>query len=151
MASTAAYALGAERRVLAIFVASFGLNVTANLLAIPVWGIEGAAAANLLTEALAFILLLALLHRRGVRLEWTAAVGKPLMAIAPSALVVVVLAGSPLAARLAAGAAVYFAGLLLLRTFDRHDYDFLRAAGGLPTSGSQAELSPFSLGRRQKP
>jgi O-antigen/teichoic acid export membrane protein len=151
IASTAAYALGAERRVLAIVVASFGLNVTANLLAIPVWGIEGAAAANLLTEALASILLLALLHRRGVRLEWTAAVGKPLMAIAPSALVVIMLAGFPLAVRLAAGAAVYLAVLLLLRTFDGHDYDFLRAVGGLPPSGSQAELSPFSLGRRQRP
>jgi O-antigen/teichoic acid export membrane protein len=151
IASTAAYALGAERRVLAIVGASFGLNVMANLLAIPLWGIEGAAVANLATEALAVILLLALLHSRGVRLEWVAAVGKPLMAIAPAALVVVVLAGSPLAVRLSAGAAVYVAALLLLRTFDRHDYDFLRGVGSLPTSGSPAELSSFSLGRRRKP
>ena len=151
IASTAAYALGAERRVLAILGASFGLNVIANLLAIPVWGIEGAAAANLATEALAFMLLLALLHGRGLRLEWTAAFGKPMLAISASALVVVALAGSPLAARLAAGAAVYIAALLALRTFDRHDYDFMRAVGSLPRSGSPAELSPSSLGRRQKP
>ena len=115
------------------------------------WGIEGAAAANLVTEAMACILLLALLHSRGVRLDWTAAVGKPLLATAPTALVVVVLAGSPLALRVTAGAAVYVAALLLLRTFDRHDYDFMRAVSSLPMSGSPPDLSPSSPGRRQKP
>jgi O-antigen/teichoic acid export membrane protein len=131
IASMTAYAVGAERRIVAIVAASLVLNVSANLLAIPLWGIEGAAAANLATEALTVILLVALLQRESVKLDWTAAVSKPLLAIAPSALIVVALAGAPLAVRLAIGLAVYVAGLLLLRTFDEHDYDFLRAVGGL--------------------
>jgi O-antigen/teichoic acid export membrane protein len=134
IASTTAYAVGAERRIAAIVAASLVLNVTANLVAIPKWGIEGAAAVNLATEALPLVLLVPLLRREGVKLDW-AAVGKPLMAIAPAAFIVVALAGAPLAVRLAIGAAVYVAGLLLLRTFDAHDYDFLRAAGGLARRG----------------
>ncbi|MBA2462471.1 MAG: oligosaccharide flippase family protein [Actinobacteria bacterium] len=140
IAAATAYAVGAERRIVAIVAASLALNITANLLAIPLWGIEGAAAANLATEALAAVLLLALVWREGVKLDWIAAVGKPLLAIAPSVLIVVVLAGAPLAVPLAIGAVVYVAGLLLLRTFDAHDYDFLRAVVGLGRSDSPQEL-----------
>ena len=51
IASTTAYAAGAERRIVAIVAASLTFNVAANLLAIPAWGIEGAAAVNVATEA----------------------------------------------------------------------------------------------------
>ena len=61
VASTTAYAAGAERRIVAIVAASLTFNVSANLLAIPAWGIEGAAAVNVATEALTFALLLFLL------------------------------------------------------------------------------------------
>ncbi len=131
IASTTAYAVGAERPFVAIVAASLALNVTGNLLAIPRWGIEGAAAANFATEGFAVVLLLALLRREGLKLDWTGAVGKPLMAIAPSVVIVFALASIPLAVRLPIGAVVYVVGLLLLRTFDAHDYDFLRAAGGI--------------------
>ena len=83
IASTTAYAAGAERRIVAIVAASLTFNVAANLLAIPAWGIEGAAAVNVATEALTFALLLFVLERAGVRLEWFAALGKPLIAIVP--------------------------------------------------------------------
>ncbi len=131
IASTTAYAVGAERRIVAIVAASLTLNVIANLLAIPRWGIEGAAGVNLATEGLTLGLLLVLLRRESVRLDWIAAVCKPVLAIAPSVLIVFVAAGAPLAARLALGAGVYIAGLFLLRTFDSHDSAFLRALGSL--------------------
>jgi O-antigen/teichoic acid export membrane protein len=131
IASTTAYAVGAERRIVAIVAASLTLNVIANLLAIPPWGIEGAGAANLATEGLTLGLLLVLLRRKDVRLDWTSAVSKPLIAIAPSVLIVFLLAGAPLAFRLTLGAGVYVAGLFLLRTFDSHDYAFLRALGSI--------------------
>jgi O-antigen/teichoic acid export membrane protein len=142
IASTTAYAIGAERRVVGIVAASLTLNVAANLLAIPVWGIEGAAAANVATEALTGALLIVLLQREGVKLAWIAAVGKPLIAIAPAAAAVVALAGAPLAVRLAIGAGIYTAGLFLLRTFDAHDYGFLRAVGGAGEAPVQLGIDP---------
>jgi O-antigen/teichoic acid export membrane protein len=131
IASTTAYALGAERRVVAIVAASLTLNVIANLLAIAPWGIEGAAAANLATEGLTLGLLLVLLRRKGVKPDWIAAVGKPLTAIVPSVVIAFLMSGTPLAVRLALAAGAYVAGLFLLRTFDSHDYAFLRAFGSL--------------------
>jgi peptidoglycan biosynthesis protein MviN/MurJ (putative lipid II flippase) len=125
-----------------IVAASLTLNVAANLLAIPVWGIQGAAAANVATEALTCVLLVVLLQREGVKLDWIAAVGKPLIAIAPAAAAVVALAGAPLAVRLAIGAGIYTAGLFLLRTFDAHDYGFLRAVGGAGEAPVQLGIDP---------
>jgi O-antigen/teichoic acid export membrane protein len=142
IASTTAYAVGAERRIAAIVAASLAFNIGANLLAIPVWGIEGAAAANLSTEALTVVLLLVLLRRETVKLDWTAAVIKPVIAIAPSAVIVVALAGAPLAVRLAVGATAYVAALFLLRTFDAHDYDFMRAVSGLRGARIETGIEP---------
>jgi O-antigen/teichoic acid export membrane protein len=139
IASTTAYAIGAERRIVAIVAASLALNIAGNLLAIPLWGIEGAAAANLGTEGLTALLLFWLLRRKGVDLDWSAAVTKPVVAVLPATLIVFVLAGAPLAVRLATGAAVYVAGLFLLRTFDAYDYAFVRAISGL--GKTQAETS----------
>jgi O-antigen/teichoic acid export membrane protein len=131
IASITAYAIGAERRVLGIVAASLALNIAANLVAIPLWGIEGAAAANLATEGLTAVLLFWLLRRKGVDVDWKTAVSKPMVAILPAAVVVLALADAPLALRLAIGAGVYTAGLFLLHTFDAHDYAFVRAIGGL--------------------
>jgi len=126
IASTTAYAAGAERRVVAVVATSFTVNVAANLVAIPAWGIEGAAAVNAITEALTFALLLLILRRAGVRLGWRAALGKPVLAIAPS-LVLVFTLPVPLGLRLVVGSVAYVAGLLLLRTFDAHDHEFFRS------------------------
>jgi len=140
IASTTAYAIGAERSIAAIVAASLTLNIVANLVAIPLWGIEGAAAANLATEASTALLLFSLLRRRGVDLDWNAAVWKPVVAIVPAAVVVLAPADAPLAIRLALGGAVYVVGLFLLRTFDAHDYAFVRAIGGLGETPAQAGL-----------
>ena len=135
IASTTAYALGAERRIVAIVAASFTLNVSANLVAIPAWGIEGAAAVNILTEALTLALLLVVLTREGLRLDWLAAFGKPLLAAAPAAVLMLAVPDVPLALRLSIGALVYVGGLLLLRTFDSHDLEFARAVGRFRRAG----------------
>jgi O-antigen/teichoic acid export membrane protein len=138
IASTTAYAVGAERQIVAIVAASFTLNVTANLVAIPTLGIEGAAAVNVATEALTLALVLFVLWHRSVRLDWLAAMGKPLIAIAPAVVLVLALATLPLAVRLVVGAAAYVTGLLLLRTFDAHDFEFVRAIGRV--GGTRAQV-----------
>jgi O-antigen/teichoic acid export membrane protein len=142
VASTTAYAAGAERRIVAIVAASLTFNVAANLLAIPAWGIEGAAAVNVATEALTFALLLFVLERAGVRLEWFAALGKPLIAIVPAAIVVLGVPAVPLAVRLVFGSAAYVVALLLLRTFDAHDSEFLRGLARSPAAQVDAGVEP---------
>jgi O-antigen/teichoic acid export membrane protein len=134
--TTTAFAIGAERHMVPIVAASLALNIAGNLLAIPLWGIEGAAAVNVVTEGCTAVLVFTLLRSRGVLLNWTTAVLKPAIAIAPSALIVAALADASLAIRLAIGAAVYVGGLFVLRTFDAHDLAFLRTVGGIgETSG----------------
>ena len=128
IAAATAYAAGAERRIVAIAAASFIVNIAANLVAIPAWGIEGAAAVTVITEGFTLALLVSVLARASVRLDWLAAIGKPLLAIAPCTLFVLVLP-APLVVRLGIGAAAYVTGLLLLRTFDAHDLEFVRAIG----------------------
>lgn len=140
IASTTTYAAGGERRIVAIVAASFTLNITANLFAIPAWGIEGAAAINVATEALTLALLLFVLRRLDVRLDWFAAFGKPLMAVAPAAVLVFALTAAPLSVRLIAGGAAYVAALLFLRTFDAHDAAFVRSLGRFDRTGAQVDV-----------
>jgi len=139
IAATTAYAAGPERRMVAVVAAAFTLNVAANLVAIPAWGIEGAAAVTVVTEALMLALLILVLTREAVYLDWLA-VGKPLLAIAPPAVLVLALPGLPLAIRLSIGAVVYVAGLLLLRTFDGHDLDLVRALGRFRSADAEVDI-----------
>jgi O-antigen/teichoic acid export membrane protein len=132
IAVTTAYALGLERAVVGVLGCAVAVNLAANLVVIPLWGKEGAAAAALAAEALTAFLLLWLLARRGVESRVPVALGKPLLAIVPAIVLVLALADvAPLPVRLAGGAAIYAAGLLALRTFDARDYEFLRALVGL--------------------
>ena len=71
-------------------------------------------------------------------MDWNAAVWKPVVAIVPAAVVVLAPTDAPLAIRLSLGGAVYVVGLFLLRTFDAHDYAFVRAIGGLGETPAQA-------------
>jgi len=128
IAVTTAYALGLERAVVGVLGIALAINFAANLVVIPVWGKEGAAATTLAAEALTVALLLWLLARQGVTSRVVVAFGKPLLAIGPAVLLVLALADiTPLPVRLAGGAAIYVAGLFALRTFDARDYEFLRA------------------------
>ena len=151
IASTTAYAAGAERRIVAIVAASLTFNVAANLLAIPAWGIEGAAAINASrTEALTFALLLFVLERAGVRLEWFAALGK-LIAIAGGSNRRTGFPAVPLAVRLVFGSAAYVVALLLLRTFDAQDSEFLRGLAQSRGSGRRrrrAMIGPYGFSTR---
>jgi O-antigen/teichoic acid export membrane protein len=149
IASTAAYAAGAERRIAAVVAASFTFNVAANLVAIPVWGIDGAAAVNAATEAITFALLLVVLRRANVSLDWRASLGKPLVAIAPAVVLVLALAAVPLAVRLVLGFGAYALALLLLRTFDAYDVQFVRALAGGRSEGKEDGLSAFEPTRRR--
>jgi O-antigen/teichoic acid export membrane protein len=149
IASTAAYAVGAERRVVMVVAASFTFNVTANLVAIPAWGIDGAAAVNVVTEATTFALLLVVLARTNVQLDWRAALGKPLVAIAPAVVLVLALAAVSPAVRLVMGFGAYVLTLLLLRTFDAYDVQFVRALAGGRSGRTEDGLSAFEPTRRR--
>jgi hypothetical protein len=81
---------------------------------------------------------------------------EPLIAIAPAAIVVLGFAAVPLAVRLVFGSAAYVVALILLRTFDAHDSEFLRASCAVPrtrpTQPSSHDLPTASrLERRPRP
>lgn len=124
---TTAYAVRLERAVVSAQALAVVVNAGVNLAVIPRWGIEGAAATTLGTEALFLLVLSGLLRRAGVRSAARVALPKPAVATALMAAVVLPLRGLPLAAPVAAGAVVYAAALLLLRPFTPDDRQLLRA------------------------
>lgn len=90
------------------------LNVTANLWLIPRYGLNGAAVATALAEAVILIGMAVSLRRFGVH-PWRLTLARPLTAAAMMGVVLV--AWGPrhaLAAQIAAGALTYGAGLILL-------------------------------------
>lgn len=124
---SACYALALERRVAFTLALAVAANATANLVVIPRFGIEGAAAATLGAEALVFALHASFLRRAGVSLQLGRALAKPAVATALMVAVVWPLRTLPTAVPLGAGAAVYVACLLALRAFDAEDRTALKA------------------------
>ncbi len=112
-----AYGLGLEKHVAAIVGVAVIGNGLANAVAIPRWGIEGAAGVMLGTEAFVFLAVTALLVARQVRIGLQEALVKPLGASLAMALVIVPLREAPILLTVAVGGCVYFGALLLLRAF----------------------------------
>ena len=127
IAVTTAYALGHERVVAFYVVLALVGNAVGNVGAIPLWGIEGAAIVNLLTEALFLAAVLRLLASHGVDSNLRASFGKPLLAGGAALVAAAALAGVSLFLALVGGGIVYIMLLFVLNTFAREDAEFLRA------------------------
>jgi O-antigen/teichoic acid export membrane protein len=117
---------GNPRRMVAITAGMVVVNVTANLLLIPAYDEEGAAAAMLVTELIAVPVALAIAARAVGGLRWGLLLGGPLGAGLAMAAVLLPLAGNPLAGLLA-GIAVYAGAILALEhAIDPVDVRFIR-------------------------
>jgi len=127
LALITAYGVGKERMVAAIFVLAVLGNGTANFFLIPVFGIEGAAAASFAAEAFVLIAVLVVLWRAGVPTRLGRVFGKPLVAGAVMCLAVWPLREAPLALPVLVGAVTYFLALLAVRAFEDEDREMLRA------------------------
>ncbi len=123
---TTAYAIHGERAVTWMLALVLVSNVGVNFWVIPRWGIDGAAATTLLAELMFFSLLVALLHREGIRAGIVRAYARPVTAGIAMFGIVWPLRHQPLWLPLLAGAVVYLAGLFALHGFEREDRAFLR-------------------------
>jgi O-antigen/teichoic acid export membrane protein len=99
------------------------LNLGLNLILIPMWSIDGAVVATLVTESWVFLAYAVLLRRALGPSHLFSAVAAPSLACVPLALVVTALSPAPLALVILAGAAAYVVALIgiVLVTMPRPD------------------------------
>jgi O-antigen/teichoic acid export membrane protein len=137
---TAVYALGLERRLAITLPFVVAFNAGVNLWAIPAFGIKGAAATMLATEALFIVLMTIRLRRSGLSLGRVGWLVKPVVATALMAAVVWPLRNVPVIVPVVAGAVVYLGAIVALRTFGPEDRELWRAvigrSSGPPPSGA---------------
>ena len=99
------------------------LNLGLNLILIPIWSIDGAVVATLVTESWVFLAYAVLLRRALGPSHLLSAVAAPSLACVPLALAVTALSPAPLALLIVAGAAAYVVALIgiVLVTMPRLD------------------------------
>ena len=99
------------------------LNLGLNLILIPMWSIDGAVVATLVTESWVFLAYAVLLRRALGPSHLFSAVAAPSLACVPLALAVTALSPAPLALLIVAGAAAYVVALIgiVLVTMPRPD------------------------------
>lgn len=120
-----ALAVGLERRIAAAYLLTIIVNVSANAVLIPPYGPMGAAIAMVLSVPVFNLFTAHQLRKAGVALRIDLRWAKAVAAGATMAAVVVLSAGLPLVVRVGAGAAVYTAMLVVLRTLDAADLEML--------------------------
>jgi O-antigen/teichoic acid export membrane protein len=110
-----------QGRMLLVSLAAVALNVGLNLVLIPRYSYNGAAAATVVTEGLGAIVITAWAVRHGrLRLDWRPAARVGVAALGMGA-VVVPAASLPLAVPIALGAVAYAALVAVLRVISRRD------------------------------
>jgi O-antigen/teichoic acid export membrane protein len=117
-----------DPRIVVVVVAGMALtNLGLNLVLIPPLGAEGAAAAMLITDAIFVVVMMAIATRTVGSAHLGRALGSPLVAGAAMGAVMATLSSLPVVAA-AGGVVVYIAVLLLLeRTFNPLDLEFVRS------------------------
>jgi O-antigen/teichoic acid export membrane protein len=105
---------------------SLVVNVALNVALIPRWGAAGAGVARIASTLVLFVVATGFVRRRLYRFNPLPMLPRPLLAAAAMAGALVALRAWPLLALIPAGAAVYLATLVLLRTFARDDLQLWR-------------------------
>ncbi|HEV8471112.1 MAG TPA: flippase [Candidatus Limnocylindria bacterium] len=119
--ASALFALHRERRLLLIAALGAVLNTTANVLAIPVFGQEGAAAITSVTELVLLLALLVAAPRELVSAESGRSVMRAAVAGAVAAAVVLPLGDAPVILAGALGSIAFAAACVLLRAIPSDD------------------------------
>jgi O-antigen/teichoic acid export membrane protein len=118
---------GQERRAARAIVISTGMNVTLNLLLVPLFGFVGAAIMTVITEAMLVGQYLWLLRSELRQFEWSDILLRPIVAALLMGGTVLALRFVPLLLNIAIGAVVYGVLLLLLGVVGRDELRFVRS------------------------
>jgi O-antigen/teichoic acid export membrane protein len=116
---------GEEGRVARAILASTGVNVAVNLVVVPRFGLLGAAALTVATEVLLVGQYLWLLRALVRQMNGARVLGRPLLAAALMAVVLLALRQAPLSVQLATGALVYAALVVVLGVVGDAEIRFL--------------------------
>jgi O-antigen/teichoic acid export membrane protein len=138
MSITTSYAVGLERPVALLTAALLLANGVGNVLLVPAYGIEAAAAVTLGTDLVFWVAITALLARHGVPPRLRNTVVRPVAAALVMAACVVPLRHLPLAVPIAVGAVVFAIALILVRAVRRDDLGRLRGLLGGRAAGSES-------------
>lgn len=121
-----------------IYLSSAGVNLTANLLVVPLWGMVGAAATTLLAYGLQASLMYVHI-RRHFPFTWNLAfAGRAAAAAVPMAACLFASSGRSVAAQVAgllAGVGVFYGTLAALGGFERREWDLVRRLVGVRDRG----------------
>lgn len=119
---------GHERQAARSVLVSTAFNIGFNLLLIPRYGLAGAAAMTVFTEAILVGQYIWLLRSTLHALRWETVLGRPLVAtIGMGALVLLLRSATPVLVTVTLGALIYAALLLLLGVVGREEWRFLRS------------------------
>ena len=119
-------AVDKQRYLTGAFLLGASFNLAANLIAIPIWGIEGAAAVTVLSEIVLLIPFLRGVYAYAGPLPLGDLGLRAVGAAALMAAVLVLVRDLPIWALVPLGGGVYVAGLLLLRVLDDEDRRLVR-------------------------
>jgi len=119
--------LSADRfsEVLKVVLLGAVLNIVLNVLAIPKWGVVGAAAVAGLTELFLFFMLYNCMSRISGTIPFLSLIWRPALAAVVMGFALKQVSWS-LFPLIFAGVGVYFVLLLLLRAFNEHDFQVMR-------------------------
>ncbi len=120
-------AAGHHKKVVQLYVPVLAGTILLNLLLIPPWGIYGAAAAVVISEAVCIAFFYPAAAKHAGPLPWKEIASKPLICAALFALTYLVFHGSPWLA-LGTASAAFFLGTVLCRIFDTEDIAVIREA-----------------------
>jgi O-antigen/teichoic acid export membrane protein len=102
------------------------LNITSNLIAIPLWGYIGAAVSTVLTEVVSLILLYRVLHPEFPLVDLKNVLLKPVLAGLFMGGVLMILPDWPVIVVIAIGAVIYALTLLALKPFNQAESEALQ-------------------------
>jgi O-antigen/teichoic acid export membrane protein len=117
---------GQERRVARSVIISTSVNVVANLLLVPMFGLLGAAIMTVLTEAVLVGQYLWILRAMLRRFNWGTTLLRPLLAALSMGIQVLALRDLPLVTNIALAALTYGILLFLLGVLGRDELRFIR-------------------------
>ncbi len=114
-----------EKKAAQVYTIAAIINLTTNLIAIPIYGYIGAAVATVITEAVALTLFYSVLHTEFPLTDLANTLIKPAIAAGVMAIAVFVFIHLPLFVLIVIGATVYGAVLLALKPFNELEIKIL--------------------------
>lgn len=119
-------ASGKENKAVKVYMGALLLNLTSNIIAIPIWGYMGAAISTVLTEIAALIFFYIILHSEFPLSDLKNSILKPILAGAIMAGVILLIQSWNVIVVITIGGTIYGFSLLLLKPFNAMEMQIIQ-------------------------